>query len=523
VDRSENLARLNEPFDVLVIGGGATGLGVAVDSASRGYRTILFEAHDFAQGASSRSTKLIHGGVRYLQQGNISLVREGLVERARLLHNAPHLVHELRFLIPTHTLLERGYYGIGLKAYDLLAGRRRLSPATFIGRATTLRLSPNLAGERVTGAVTYGDAQFDDARLAIALARTATDHGAVLLNHAPVVDVRHRRGHITAAVVKDATNGMEYEVGARSVVNAAGIFADSVRAMDDPGAAPLLALSQGVHLVLDSHFLPGNTAVLIPHTDDGRVVFLIPWHGRTLVGTTDTPVPGPLLEPVPFEEEIRFLLHHARRYLARQPQRSDVLSAFAGLRPLLRAGTDATGKLSRDYRVTVSNAGLISVLGGKWTAYRRMAQDAVDRAIQVGSLPPHDCVTQTLVLSGAASPSGPWSELGAAPDEIASYDLRFPGTLHHRLPYTSAMAAYVIEREMPVKLEDVLSRRLRALLLDAGAAAEAAPAVAELMARLRGHDHAWVQRQVREFTTLSAQYLPNATSTALDIAPRRPA
>ncbi len=514
--RSDSLARLGEEYDLLVIGGGATGLGIAVDSAARGYHTLLVEAQDFAQATSSRSTKLVHGGVRYLAQGNIALVREALHERGILLRIAPHLAHELRFLVPAYRWPEMGFYATGLKMYDLLAGSLGLTPTQIAGPDRATAMVPTLQRRRLKGGIVYSDAQFNDARLAISLARTAEERGAVLLNYAPARSLLKTNGRLAGAVVLDAQSGQDYEVRARCVVNATGVLADGIRRMDDPQAAPMIAASQGIHLVLDRSFLPGDTAIMVPHTDDGRVLFVIPWQGRALVGTTDTPVAGPSVEPVPLESEIDFVLRHAGRYLARQPERGDVLSAFAGLRPLVKGGTANTAALSRDHTLQVSPSGLVTITGGKWTTYRRMAEDAVNAAALVAGLPPRPCITSRLPLHGSGAGPLPhtarrsekiWIELGATPAEIAAYTRRYFGELHAHLPYTMAHAAFAIEQEMAVKLEDVLSRRLRALLLDARAAAEAAPRVAELMARLQGRDATWAEAQIADFRRLAKHYL----------------
>jgi glycerol-3-phosphate dehydrogenase len=507
VNRAEGLGRLGEPYDLLVVGGGATGLGIAVDSASRGYRTLLVEGADFSQGTSSRSTKLVHGGVRYLQQGNISLVREALHERGHLLRNAPHLVHELRFLLPVYRPWDLAYYGAGLKTYDLLAGQLRLSPALLLGPKAARRLSPQLDADRLRGGILYSDAQFDDARLAMALACTAVREGAALVNQMPVVALPKVRGRISGAVLRDAVSGEEHTVRARCVINAAGIFGDAVRRLDDPLVPRMVTVSQGAHLVLGPNALDSPTAVLIPRTDDGRVIFIIPWHDRTLLGTTDTPMSAPELEPMSLDEEIDYLLAHAARYLRRAPRRSDVLSTFAGMRPLVAGGGRATSALSRDHQVIVSSSGLVSIAGGKWTTYRRMAQDTVDRAVQVAGLPFRPCVTAALPLDGADTAPGPWAELGLDAAAIAEYERAYEPTPFPGLPYSLAMAAAVIDREMPVHLDDVLSRRLRALLLDAGAALCAAPAVAALMARLQGHDDTWAHDEVERFARLAEGYM----------------
>ena len=510
LNRADSLSRLGESFDVLVIGGGATGLGVALDATTRGYRVLLVEARDFAQGTSSRSTKLVHGGVRYLQQGNVRLVREALRERGLLLRNAPHLVEELSFLVPAYRRWERPFYGAGLWLYDLLAGSLKLSATRLVGPEEATRLVPTIERRGLRGGVLYSDAQFNDARLAIALARAATAAGAVLLNYAPVMALVKRNGRLAGAVVADALGDEEREVRARVVVNATGVFTDAIRRLDDPQARAVVAVSQGIHLVLDSSFLPGRTAVMVPHTDDGRVVFIIPWQGRTLMGTTDTPLEGPSAEPIPQEGEVDFVLRHAARYLAKQPTRRDVLAAFAGLRPLVKGRNASTAALSRDHTLLISASGLVTITGGKWTTYRRMAAAAVDAAAQVGALPSRPCKTEGLSLAGAAVASGPWREFGASEGEIEAYRARFPGRLHPRLPYERAMVAYAVEREMAVRLEDVLSRRLRALVLDARAAAEAAPQAAQLMAALQGHDEAWVKAEIAAFDRLSKAHLPPA-------------
>jgi glycerol-3-phosphate dehydrogenase len=508
MQRAESAARLARDVDLLVIGGGATGLGVALDSAARGYATALVEARDFAQGTSSRSTKLVHGGVRYLQQGNVGLVREALHERGRLLRNAPHLAHELRFLVPAYRWWHLPWYGTGLTLYDLLAGRLGLSRARVVDATTARRLVPTIAREGLLGGVVYSDAQFNDARLAISLARTADAHGAALLNYAPATALVKERGRVAGAVVADAESGQELVVRARVVVNATGVFTDAVTRMDDPDVAPVIAVSQGIHLVLAREFLPGDTAIMVPRTDDGRVIFIIPWQGRTLVGTTDTPLAAPSVEPTALEPEIDFVLRHAGRYLTRAPGRADVLAIYAGLRPLVRAGDggEATSRLGRDHTLFASATGLVTITGGKWTTYRRMAEETVDLAATIAGLPPRPCPTRDLRLHGAAARNPAWLELGATDAEIAAYEGRHPGQLHARLPYSLAMAAYAIDHEMPYRLEDVLARRLRALLLDARAATEAAPRVAALMATLQGRDDAWVRAEVAAFRRLAEEH-----------------
>lgn len=501
--RSENLDRLPEIADILVIGGGATGLGVALDSAARGYSTVLLEARDFAQGTSSTSTNLVHGGVRYLQQGNIGLVRSALRERGILAYNAPHLVGEVRLLLPAYAWWEKPFYGIGLRLYDLIAGSRRFSSTRVLNAGTAVGLVPGLRREHLRGGVVFSDGRFNDARLALCLAKTAHRLGAVVVNHAPVTALLKEQGKVCGAVFTDLESKREHTVRAGVVVNATGVFTDEIRRMDDPEAEGLLVASQGTHLVLAPRFLGGSVGILAPRTRDGRVCFLLPWEGRTLVGTTDVPVATPRAAPVPSEEEIDFLLEAAAELLAEQPSRSDVLSVFSGLRPLVKGSTDKTSALSRDHTLEVSGAGLVTVAGGKWTTYRHMAETAVDRAAAVAGLPGRPCVTKTLSLDGADAAGGRWAQFGV-PDPVASdYERRFPGMLHPDLPYSMAMAAYVIEEEMPDTLDDVLSRRLRAVRLNAKAALEAAPAVADLMAGIQKRDQSWIADQLGRFTLVA--------------------
>ncbi|MHB1131806.1 MAG: glycerol-3-phosphate dehydrogenase/oxidase [Chloroflexota bacterium] len=508
MNRNENLSRLSERFDVLVIGGGATGLGVAVDAAARGYHTALVERADFAQGTSSRSTKLAHGGVRYLQQRNVGLVREALRERGLMLQHAPHLVKPLTFLVPAYRWWELPFYGSGLSLYSLLAGRLGLERSTFVGPRRARELVPTIERKGLRGGVLYSDALFDDARLAIALARTADEQGAVLLNYVEVVAFLKENGRVVGAMVADRETGSGHQVRARVVVNATGVFGDSLRRLDDPAAAPILSASQGTHLVLDQRVLPGDTALLVPHTEDGRVVFAIPWQGTVLLGTTDIPVGQPEPEPIPLPGEVDYLLEQARPYLAVQPTTADVLSVFSGLRPLVKGEGATTAALSRDHTVLVSSAGLVTIAGGKWTTYRHMAERTVDRAAQVGGLPPSPCLTQNLRLWGADAPPGPWQAFGVPPEAGEPYEERYSWRLHPDLPYSAAMVAYAVEREMAVRLEDVLSRRLRALLLSACAAYAVAPLVAVLMAEIMGKGESWVEREVAAFRALATHYLP---------------
>ncbi|MDX1546184.1 MAG: glycerol-3-phosphate dehydrogenase/oxidase [Rhodothermales bacterium] len=518
MNRDTLIERLHEttPWDVLIIGGGATGLGAAIEAAARGYRTLLLEQHDFAKGTSSRSTKLVHGGVRYLKQGNIALVLEALRERGRLLQNAPHLVRDLPFVVPSYDWWEGPFYGIGLKVYDLLAGRAGFGASQQLSREETLQRLPTLEPEGLRGGTLYYDGQFDDARLAINMAQTALDLGATVLNYVRVDAITHASDVIDGVVAHDVEGGGEYTLKARVVINATGIFTDAVRRMDDPEALPMVRLSQGVHLVLDAAFLPGDTAIMVPRTDDGRVLFAIPWHGRALIGTTDTPVEAATLEPRPLAEELDFLLTHAARYLTHDPAPDDVLSTFAGLRPLVSPspGTD-TAQISRDHTLHIAPSGLVTITGGKWTTYRKMAEDTIDQASIVGGLDERASVTRDLHLHGWAE-----NEEGAAPDPLAIYGADAPAVratlaeepgwgapLHDRLPYRRGEVIWAARSEMARTVEDVLARRTRALLLDARAAAEAAPDVAALLAGVLGRGAAWQESQTRAFRRLADGYL----------------
>ncbi len=503
-------------WDILIIGGGATGLGAAVDAASRGYKTLLVERDDFAKGTSSRSTKLVHGGVRYLKQGNISLVNEALRERGRLCANAPHLVRHLSFIVPSYGWWEGPFYGVGLKLYDLLAGKMGLKPSRMLSKEKTLSKLPNLNPEDLRGGVMYYDGQFDDARLAIHLALTAFDHGATLLNACEVVGLLKEGDEVYGARLLDRESGERFEVCARVVINATGVFVDDVRRLDEPDAEDMVSPSQGVHVVLPGRFLNSQTAIMVPQTADGRVLFAIPWYDKLVVGTTDTAVERPSAEPRPLEEELEFLLTHAQEYLAHPPTRADVLSCFAGLRPLVSAGKGKrTAALSRDHTLHVSRSGLITVTGGKWTTYRKMAEDVIDEAAGLGGLADTPCRTHDLRLHGWVEGDDEHiidfrSVYGAdlaRVDALAAEDPALAAPLHERLPYRGAEVVWAARAEMARTVEDCLARRTRALLLDARAALEAAPLVASLMARELGHGEEWARAQVESFTALAGGYL----------------
>jgi glycerol-3-phosphate dehydrogenase len=514
LNRAAGLARLaDETFDVLVVGGGATGLGAAVDAAARGYRTALIEAEDFASATSSRSTKLIHGGVRYLQQGNVGLVREALRERTILRRNAPHLVDELAFVVPAYGAFELAYYAAGLAVYDLLAGATDFPRSRAVGAKRARALIPALAPERLRGAVVYHDGRFDDARLAIALARTAVDHGAAVANYVRATGfLRDANGRVVGVTAIDRETGAALDVRARAVINATGIYADAVRALDDPSAARLLAHSRGSHVVVRAEALgPATAALLVPKTTDGRVLFAIPWHGHAIVGTTDVPADAPELDPQATAAEIAYLLATVNRYLATPLCERDILATFAGLRPLIARSATSTATLSREHAIDVSPSGLVTIAGGKWTTYRTMARDAVDAASRTAGLIPTPSWTSDLPLRGAQKDVPPADALrayGADAVHVQSLiasDASLGEPLDPHLPYTGAHVVYGARAEMARTVEDVLARRTRALFLDADAARASAPRAASLMAAELGRDAAWIARELRTFEALAAR------------------
>ena len=519
LNRVRERAWKNEPWDIAVIGGGATGVGVAVDAATRGLDVVLVEANDFGKGTSSRSTKLVHGGVRYLEQGNIPLVMSALKERGLMRQNAPHLVHDLAFVVPNYSWWEAPFYGIGLKLYDLLAGKYGFGASKLLTKEETLERLPALEPEELRGGVVYYDGQFDDARLLIHLAMTAADHGAAVLNYCPATRMlRDGEGYLNGLTARDEESGEELTIAARIVVNATGVFTDSVRKMADPKAEPMMVTSQGIHLVFDRSFLKGETALMVPRTSDGRVLFVIPWQGHAVAGTTDTPVEAPSLEPRPLDEEIEFVLETAGRYLTRPPSRADVLSVYVGLRPLVKGDAKGEGKtsaLSRDHVIHVDTSGLLTITGGKWTTYRHMAEDCVDHAITLGRLRDVECVTKNLKIHGYAdfgsSPAGfenHFEVYGSDAEAIHSIakDPALGKKLHPDLPYVAAEVVWAARAEMARTLEDVLARHTRALFLNARAAIAMAKPAAQLLAAELHRDEAWVDSQVKEFCALAAQY-----------------
>ncbi len=520
-ERMDRISLLNDikregPYwDVIVIGGGATGLGTALESVSRGYRTLLLEQSDFAKATSSRSTKLVHGGVRYLQQGNVSLVMEALKERGRLLQNAPHIAHNLPFVVPVYEWWDGPFYGVGMKLYDMLAGKLGLGPSKLLSREETLKRLPNVESKGLKSGVIYHDGQFDDSRLAVSLAQSIADGGGVPLNYVKVTSFKKRGKHITGVNARDMETGEDLEFDGRVVVNASGIFSDVTRQMDDPAEESLMAPSQGVHLVLDRSFLPGESAIMVPKTADGRVLFAVPWHGRTIVGTTDTAVKDVSLEPRAQADEIQFLLEHAAIYLDRDPSREDVLSMYCGIRPLVRSpGDKGTAALARDHVLMISDSNLVSITGGKWTTYRKMAEDTVDAAALVAGLEEQPSRTKALRLHGwVKTPhetDGLLSLYGSDGPSVRRVMREKPGwdePLHPNLPYFVGEVAWGARREMARTVEDVLARRTRSLLLNARASIEVAPKVAEILAAELGKDEAWQKAQVQEYEANARGYV----------------
>jgi len=515
--RAEMIVRLEErrgPWDIVVIGGGATGVGIAVDAASRGYEVLLLEQHDFGKGTSSRSTKLVHGGVRYLEQGNIALVMEALKERGLLRQNAPHLVSNLAFVVPNYDWWEAPFYGIGLKIYNVLAGKYGFGTSEILNSEETLKRLPNIKTEGLRGGVVYYDGQFDDARLLINLVATAAEQGATLVNYARVVSMtKAADGFVDGVIAADEESGRHWTIKARVIVNATGAFSDSVRRLAEPDADTLIAPSQGIHLVFDKSFLSADSAIMVPHTSDGRVMFAIPWHDHTLVGTTDTPIAATTLEPRALQEEIDFILETAGMYLRKAPTRKDVLSVFAGIRPLVKSGEGKlTAALSRDHTIHIDASGLITTTGGKWTTYRNMAERTVDQAADLGHLEERPCVTRTLNVHGFHSKAERFGALGVyGSDAPAIQDLMratpsLATPLHPKLPYTGAEVVWGVRHEMARTVEDVLARRTRALFLNARAAEAMAPEVARLMARELGWDSSREAAEISAFAALAKEY-----------------
>ena len=514
MNRAKNLDQLEkeQQWDVAIIGGGASGLGIALDSASRGHKTILLEKNDFAKGTSSRSTKLVHGGVRYLQNGDISLVIEALRERGIMRKNAPHLVRDLSFVIPSYDWWSSPFYGIGLKVYDMMAGKLGLGPSTILNREETLKYLPNVKKEGLRGGVIYHDGQFDDARMAVSLALTADQEGATLLNYVEVTGLEKEKDMLTGIQITDCIDGSKKTIKAKVVVNATGVFSDQIIRMDQPEAKPMIRPSQGVHLVIDKSFLQGDHAIMVPHTTDGRVLFAVPWNGQVVVGTTDTQIDDALEEPIPMEEEIDFILENASAYMTKKPHRKDVKSVFVGLRPLAATNNnkESTKEVSRHHKIIVSTSGLVSVLGGKWTTYRKMAEDAVNTIQMVGGFQDRKCTTETLPILGNdfnVDFTNPYHFYGTeAPKIKALNPEKANQSLSEKLFISENQVLWAVQEEMAMTLEDVLARRTRCLFLDAYETEKIAPEVAKIMSKVLKKDAQWIEKELEKFSLILKKY-----------------
>lgn len=514
-------------WDIAIIGGGATGLGIAVDAASRGYRTLLVEKYDFAKGTSSKSTKLVHGGVRYLANGDVKLVYSALKERGLIFQNAPHVSFVQSFVIPSYSQFSKLKFLIGLKLYDWMAGRLRIGKSSLLNKQEVKEKLPKVKTKGLVGGIQYFDGQFDDARLAINLAQTAAEYGATVLNYADVTAIqKDSKGKVNGLSFVDAENGISHDVQAKVVINATGIFVDDILKMDTPTHRNLVRPSQGAHIVIDQKFLGNEDALMIPETSDGRVLFGVPWHGKVLLGTTDTPLNEHQIEPRPLEEEIEFILSTAKEYMEHAPTRKDIRSIFAGLRPLAaptNGDSNSTKEISRDHKLIQSDSGLITITGGKWTTYRKMGEETVDLAVKVGQLAPTSCKTDQLPIHGYSIEKHPghWQVYGADMAHIQKLMDNDPSTaelLHPDYDYTVAEVIWACKNEMIVKVEDFLARRIRLLLLDAQASLEIAPLVAKIMAEQMNKDQEWINRQLTDYEllvknyTLPSEFVRTATS-----------
>ncbi len=513
----KQISNESKVWDMVVIGGGATGLGVAVDAALRGYSVALFEQHDFAKCTSSRSTKLVHGGVRYLQKGEVDLVREALNERGRLKHNAPHLVKDQIFVIPNYSIFDNFLYTCGLTLYDILSwGGLSIGRSLFISKKRTIKLLPTIKSNGLKGGVIYHDGQFDDSRLAINLAQTCVENGGCAINHMRVENMFHNeKGKVAGVIVKDQESGKQFKIAAKSIINAAGCFVDDILQMDEKSDHRMVKPSQGVHLVFDKKFLKGDAALMIPSTSDGRVLFAVPWHNKVVVGTTDIVREVSELEPIPLEEEINFILNTAGLYMVPKPEKKDILSMFAGQRPLAAPKKDgkSTKEISRSHKIFVSDNNLITITGGKWTTYRRMAEDTVDKAISLNLLPARKCVSKSHRIHGYRPKPDLNDHLYVYGSDMAEIlrlmkeNREMAAKIHPDYEYTVAEVVWSVREEMARSVEDVLARRVRMLFVDARAAMEAADKVAEVIAAELGYDKSWIESQVRSFKETAANYI----------------
>ncbi|UMB53673.1 glycerol-3-phosphate dehydrogenase/oxidase [Lutibacter sp. A64] len=516
--RDEMISRVkshSEEFDFIIIGGGATGIGIALEASARGYSVVLLEMSDFTKSTSSKATKLMHGGVRYLAQGDVGLVREAVVERGLMIQNAPHLVKSQSFIIPTHGLFDEVLYTVGLTFYDLLAGKLSLGRSKRISKKKTLERISLINPKKISAGVVYYDGQFDDSRLAINTLQSAVEKGAVVLNYCNVTGlVKDGDGKVKGVSFVDGETSEKHQVMGKQIVNATGVFADDILQMDAPGAEKTIAPSQGVHLILDKSFLPGDDAITIPKTDDGRVLFLVPWHNKVIIGTTDTPIEKESLEPVALEEEIGFILDTASRYLTKAPKRSDVLSVFAGLRPLAatKGKGNKTKEISRSHKIYTSDSGLLTIVGGKWTTFRRMGQDLVDKAEKNHGWPRISSKTIHLKIHGYKENvdyDNPLYFYGSDEDAILKLASQNGNKnyISKKLQVIEAQVLWAVEHEMCRTVEDFLARRTRCQLLDARESIKMAPRVAEIMASALEKDESWIEKQVQDYIAVTLNYI----------------
>lgn len=504
----------NTLWDIIIIGGGATGLGTALDATTRGLKTLLVEQSDFAKGTSSRSTKLVHGGVRYLAQGDINLVKHALEERGLLQQNAAHLVNKEEFIIPCYSWFSIIKYLSGLTIYDWLSGKYSFGKSKYLSKKETLKLMPEIKSKGLKGAISYFDGKFDDARLAINIAQTAIKHGATLLNYTKVVALKKQDETVSGIETEDVLTGQKNTFKGKVIINATGVFVDDILKMNNPASKNMVRPSQGVHIVLDKSFLNTESALMIPKTSDGRILFAVPWHKHLLVGTTDTPINEHSLEPRALKEEVDFILSTASAYFNRKPTESDILSVFSGLRPLAAPTNNdgnSTKEISRDHKLLISAKGLITITGGKWTTYRRMAEETVDLAINHAHLVAKDCITRNLKINGCTHfRDGSYLDIygsdKAKIEELMRNEPDLSEKLHPNFPYNKAEVVWAIKNEMAETIEDVLSRRLRVLFIDAKAAMEMAPVVASILAKALHNGKDWEQQQVEIFNNLALNY-----------------
>ncbi len=514
--RNEAIHTISKNWDIAIIGGGATGVGIAVDAASRGYKTILIEKYDFAKGTSSKSTKLVHGGVRYLANGDIKLVYSALRERGLIFQNAPHVSFVQSFVIPSYNWFGKMKFLIGLKAYDWLAGKLRIGKSVMLSKKEVIEKLPKVKTRGLLGGVQYFDGQFDDARLAVNLAQTAIEHGATVLNYAEVVRIeKDENNKVNGLTFIDRETGESHTISSKTVINASGIFVDDILKMDSPTHRNLVRPSQGTHIVIDKKFLGNEDALMIPETSDGRVLFGVPWHDKVLLGTTDTPLNEHQIEPRPLEEEIDFILNTADQYLENPPTKKDVLSIFAGLRPLAaptNGDSGSTKEISRDHKLIASESGVITITGGKWTTYRKMAEETVNMAIETGGMEFKECRTTNLPIHGYTKQkrAGHWQVYGTDADSITQLSEQNPEwkeKLHPDYDFIAAEVVWACRHEMARKVEDFLARRIRFLLLDAKASLTAAPKVARIMAQELGKDEDWVANEIKDYEQLVNNYV----------------